>query len=372
MAATDFGALSEADKRVWSARIWKAGRDQNFWMSNGFMSSDMNSPIQRIDDLTETERGRECVMQLVADLQGDGVVGDNILEGAEEAMFNDSLVIKIDQIRHGVRSKGRMAEQATVIRFRTVGREKLGFWLADKIDELLFLTAAGVTYDKKLDGTTRAASQLPSLAFNADVTAPSSGRVIYAGAATSTATLTAADKMNWNLIVSAQAVAKRKRIKPIRSGGRDYYAMVISTEQARDLKSDSTYQTLVSKAGPRGDSNPLFKGALAVVDGVILYDHQKVYNTLGLASGSKWGAGGAVDGAQAMLMGAQALGFAKIGNADYNESDNTDYKNRPGMAIGTVIGMVKPRYKSLFDLSGGAPTTQDFGLLSIYTAAAAS
>lgn len=370
MAATDFGALSEGRKRLWSAEIWKAGRDQNFWMSNGFVGGGSNSPIQRIDDLTETERGRECIMQLVADLQGDGIVGDNLLEGSEEAMWNDSIVIKIDQLRHGVRSKGRMAEQATVIRFRTVGREKLGFWLADKIDELMFLTAAGITYDKKVDGTTRTGSQLPSLAFNADVTTPTSGRVMYAGAATSTATLTAGDKMTWNLIVSAQAFAKRKRIRPIRSGGREYYALLISTEQMRDLKTDTTYQTLVSKAGPRGDSNPLFKNAIAVVDGVVIYDHQKVYSTLGLASGSRWGAGGTVHGAQAMLMGAQALGFAKIGNADYNESDSTDYKNRPGMAIGTIIGMLKPRFKSLFDLdSGGAPTTQDFGLVSLYTAA---
>lgn len=372
MAATDFGALSEARKRLWAAEIWKAGRDQNFWMSNGFMSSGTNSPIQQITDLTETERGRECIMQLVSDLQGDGIVGDNLLEGSEEAMFNDTQVIRIDQIRHGVRSKGRMAEQATVIRFRTVGREKLGFWLADKVDELMFLTASGVTYDKKVDGSTRVGSQLPSLAFNADVAAPTSGRVLYAGSATSTATLTTGDKMTWNLVVKAQAYAKRKRIKPIRSGGREYYAMVISTEQMRDLKTDTTYQTLVSKAAPRGDSNPLFKNAIAVIDGVVIYDHQKVYSTLGLAASSKWGAGGTVDGAQALFMGAQALGFAKIGNADYNESDNTDYKNRPGMAIGTIVGMLKPRFKSVFDLSGGEPTVQDFGIMSLYTAAAAT
>lgn len=371
MAATDFGALTEARKRVWAAGIWAAGRDQNFWMSNGFMASGTNAPIQRITDLTETERGLECVMQLVSDLQGDGIVGDNLLEGSEEQMFNDVQVITIDQLRHGVRSKGRMAEQATVLRFRTTGREKLGFWLADKIDEIMFLTGAGITYDRRLDGTTRVGSQLPSLAFNAQVAPPTSGRTIFAGVATSTATLTAGDKMNWNLVVTAHAYAKRRRVKPIRSGGREYYALVISTEQMRDLKTDTTYQTLVSKAAPRGDSNPLFKNAIAVIDGVVIYDHQKVPNTLGLGSGSRWGAGGTVHGAQALMLGAQAMGFAKIGNADYQESDNTDYKNRPGMAIGTVIGALKPRFRSLHDLdSGGSPTVQDFGILSLYTAAA--
>lgn len=369
MAATDFGALTAAKKRVWAADIWMAGRDQNFWMSNGFVGDGTNSVIQRITQLTETERGRVCVMQLVGDIVSDGVVGDNILEGNEEAMWNDSLEIRIDQMRNGVRSKGRMAEQDTVIRFRTTGKEKLGFWLADKLDELMFLTITGTSYANYLDGTTRpGTSQLPSLAFAQDVVAPTSGRIMYAGSATSTGSLTAADKMTWNLIVNAQAYAKRKRIKPIRSGGREYYALLISTEQARDLKTDSNYQTIVSRAAPRGDGNPLFKGALAVVDGVIIYDHQKVPNTLGLASGSRWGSGGTIHGAQATLLGSQALGVAFLGNVDYNESDNTDYKNRPGMGIGRIVGMVKPTFQSIWD----SRTKQDFGVMSLYTAAGAT
>ena len=106
MATTDFGALSAAQKRVWAAQIWQAGRDQNFWMSNGFVGTSPGSVIQRIHDLTETERGKVCVMQLVGDIVSDGVVGDNLLEGNEEAMWNDSIEIRIDQIRNGVRSRG--------------------------------------------------------------------------------------------------------------------------------------------------------------------------------------------------------------------------------------------------------------------------
>ncbi|MBU8540185.1 N4-gp56 family major capsid protein [Falsiroseomonas tokyonensis] len=370
MAATDFGALSTAKKRVWSSEIWMAGREQNFWFSNGFIGDGTGSVIQRITQLTETEKGRTCVMSLVGDMEGDGVVGDNLLEGNEESLWNDTLTITIDQLRNGTRSKGKMAEQETVIRFRTQSKEKLSFWLADKIDELAFLTISGIPYTKKLDGSTRnASSQLPGLAFAADVVAPSSGRVRYAGTATSTASLTASDKINWNLIVTTAAFAKRKLVKPIRSGGRDYYAMVLSTEQMRDLKTDNTYQTLVSKAAPRGTDNPLFKGATAVVEGVVLYDHQKVANTLGLTSGvDKWGAGSTIDGAQALLLGAQALGFAQLGNVDYAESDNTDYKNRPGIGIGRIIGMLKPNWKSLIDNR----TRQDFGVVSLFTAASAA
>ncbi len=366
---TNFGSLSTAQKRVWSAEIWQAGRDMNFWMSNGFVGDSSGSIIQRVRELTETERGRICTMSLVGDMSGDGVAGDNMLSGNEEALWNDTIEIRLDQLRNGVRSSGRMGEQSTVIRFRTVGKEKLSFWLADKIDELMFLTAAGIAYSLNLDGSTRSgASQLPSLAFASDVAAPTSSRKAYAGAATSTSSLTTADKVTWNLLVGLQAVAKRKRIKPVRSGGREYFVAMLSTEQCRDLKTDSNYQTIVSRAAPRGDNNPLFKGAVAVVDGLIIYDHQKVPNTLGLASSSKWGGSGTVDGAQALLMGAQAMGFAQIGNLMVEESDTTDYKNRPGMSIGRILGLLKPQFQSVFDNR----TRQDFGIISLYTAAGAT
>lgn len=370
MAETDFGALSAAQKKVWSAKIWQQGRDQNFWMSNGFVgegTADTTRPIHRVTELTKTDRGDVAVMQLVADLAGDGIAGDNTLDGNEESLFNDTIEIKIDQLRNGVRNKGRMSEQKTVIRFRTVAREKLGFWLADKIDEMMFLVASGVAFTFKTNGATRVGSQLPSLAFAASVSAPTTGRIRYAGAATSTATLTAADKMTWNLLVTSRAFAKRKKVKPIRNGGKEYYVVVMSTEQARDLKTDNTYQTLVSKAAPRGSDNPLFTGAFAVVDGLILYDHNKIFCTLGASSGSKYGAAGLVDGAQALLLGAQAVGFATIGDMEYEESDNTDYKNKPGIGIGRIIGLLKP----VFISSEDSGTDQDFGVVSLYTAAAA-
>ena len=369
MASTNFGTLSAAQKRVYSAEIWQQGRDQNFWMSQGFVGTGMNNVIERITALTETERGRVCVMNLVGDIQSDGVVGDNLLEGNEESLWNDTIEIRIDQLRQGVRSRGKMAEQETVIRFRAVGKDKLAFWMADKLDELMFLTISGVSYSLALDGTTRAGtSQLTGLTFAADDAAPSSGRKVFANAATSTATLTASDTLAWNMLVSLQATAKRKRIKPIRTGGREYYAVVLSTEQIRDLKRDTTYQTIVSRAAVRGDANPLLRGAVAVVEGLIIYDHQKVYTTLGLASGSKWGASGTVDGAQALLLGCQAMGFATIGNTGYAESDNTDYQNRPGMSVGQVIGLVKPQFQSIYD----SRTKQDFGVISLYTAASAT
>lgn len=373
MTVTDFGALSAARKIVWAAELWKNGRDQSFFFANGFIGkndNDMNSVIQRVTKLTETERGYECVMQLVLDMQGDGVVGDNELEGNEEALQNDSQTIRIDQLRHGNKSKGEMSEQATVIRFRMQSKDKLTFWLADKLDELMFLTISGRAFTLTYNGATRTNSQLPELTFAADVVAPSSNRVMYAGSATSEATLTTSNTMNWATVVTAGAAAETRRLRPIRDGGRNSYILLMHTRQARDLKLDPTYQTIVRSAEKRSSKNPLFTGAMSQIDNMVIHHHNKVFNTSGMASGSKWGAGGTVDGAQAMLLGAQAGAIATIGSMFWREAVLTDYGNRPGIGVGRKIGMLKPQFQSIYDLVSNAPSRQDFGCIAVKTAAA--
>lgn len=369
---TDFGSWSDIRKKVYSDTISKQARDDNFWMSNGFMgksTDDSSRPIQKITELTKTQRGTEAVLPLVGDLVGL-IAGDNPVEGNEATILADSQTIRIDQLRQGVKSKGQMSEQATVIRFRATAQDTLAFWLADTLDELMFLTAQGRAYSVNTDGSTRTVGQHNSLAFAADVATASTNRIMYAGSATSEATITSADTFTWDLVTQVKAFAKRKRLRPIRQGGKSYYVLVLSTEQCRDLEKTPDYKTLTAQALPRGMDNPLFTQAKKVINEIVIYDHQKVYNTLGLASGSRWGSGSTVHGAQAMLLGAQAMGYCALedGSPGMQESDNTDYKNRPGLAIRRIVGLLKPQYKSKFD----ANSREDYGTVAIKSAAAAN
>lgn len=368
---TDFGALSEGRKKVWAVSVWKHGRDESWWFRNGMVGNDAmntNRPVQRITELTRTGRGDICIMQLVADLMGDGVVGDNVLDNNEEAMVNDTLELKIDMLRMGVKSQGEMSEQANVLQFRTTARDKLAFRLSEVIDEMMFLCASGVSFAYKTDGSTRSGSQLPQIKFAADIAAPTSNRKSFAAAgATAVTQLTATDVMTWDQVVDLRTIAKRKKIRPIRMGGKSYYILILSPEQCRDLKKDNDYKALVSQGGVRGPKNPLFTGAVATIDDVVIHDHNKVFNTLGAASGAKWGAGLDIDGAQALLLGAQAVGLAMLDNKVlWRESDQTDYGNRPGIAAGRMFGMVKSKWLSPVD----GNTVQDFSVISHYTAAA--
>ena len=116
MSLTNFAALTSAQKVVWSRDVWQAARDQMFIKK--FTGSGDNSVIQRITELTKTEKGEQVLMHLVADLVDDGVIGDNEREGNEEAMQSYSQTLNIDLITHSVRNKGKLSDQKSIIKFR--------------------------------------------------------------------------------------------------------------------------------------------------------------------------------------------------------------------------------------------------------------
>lgn len=55
--------------------------------------------------------------------------------------------------------------------------------------------------------------------------------------------------------------------------------------------------------------------------------------------------------------------MADIGDASWDE-EKDDYSNRYGIAISKIFGFLKPQFYTQY--SGG--TTEDFGVLSLYTA----
>ena len=174
MSYTNFAALTSEQKTVWSMDLWKQARNYSF--VNQFLGKDANSLIQHITELKKSEKGARAVITLLADLEGDGIAGDRTLEGNEEAMKSFDQVIRIDQLRHANRHEGRMADQKSVVNFREESRDKLAYWLADRVDQLAFLTMAGMAYSVKNSGGSRVGSDLPYLEFAADVAAPSAKR----------------------------------------------------------------------------------------------------------------------------------------------------------------------------------------------------
>lgn len=347
MANTNFANMGLEERLAWGNSLWEVARVRMF--VSRFMGTSSNSVIQRITSLKKVKGASRAVIQLVADLQEDGVGGDeNELEGKEEALRAFEQIIDYDMLRHAVRNTGRLSDMKSTIAFRNSAKDKLGFFFGDRIDQMAFLMLSGISFEFLNNGGARpggATGTLPKLVFH-KITAPTSnrhlrvkGKDIAAGA---TASMTTADVINYRSLVRAKAFLKDTGLRGLRIGYNDMLHVFVTATGMADLRLDEDFMNAVKECAARGDSNQFFKGASSVmVDGMMVHEYKYVYNTTGAAAGSKWGAAGDVNGMRVLICGAQALGFFDHGAPQWNEK-GFDYDNQTGIATGKIFGMLKP------------------------------
>ena len=376
MANTNFGLLTAEQKTIWSMDLWKQARNYSF--ASKFLGKGSNAMIQHIDELTKSEKGARAVITLVADMEGDGIAGDRTLKGNEEILKSYDQVIQIDQLRNANHNEGRMSEQKSIVNFREQSKDKLAYWLADRIDQMAFLTLSGVAYSQTNKGAARTGSDLINLAYAADVKAPTSKRNLTWDVGTSSllvnqgtggivaGAIGTGDYPTYEMLIQAKAYAKDNYLRGTMSddSGEELYHVFMTPQAMAKLKLDPNYINNLRYAQARGAENQLFAGGNSVkVDGMMLHEFRHVYNTAGAASGSKWGGSSLIDGCQILFCGAQALGMADIGNPTWDE-ETDDYGNSFGIAISKIAGLLKPQFTTQY--SGG--TVQDHGVISIYCA----
>lgn len=381
MALTNFASLTSNQLTAWSRDFWRVARNMSF--VNQFAGTGQNAMVQRITELTKSDKGTKAVITLLADMTGDGVTGDNTLEGNEEALRAYDITIELDQLRFANRIAGRLADQKSVVNFRETSRDALAYAMADRMDQLAFLTLSGVAYTHKNNGALRTTSattglELVDLEFASDVSAPTTNRhrrwdATNGLVAGDTTAVVAADKMSYECIVNLKAYAKDQYIRGIRGqGGDEVFHLFVTPQQMKALKLDSDFLANVRNAGVRGPSNSLFAGSSSLmVDGIMVHEFRHVFNTAGAttgtsanagAAGYKWGADADVNGARALFCGAQALAMADIGLPEVVE-DTFDYGNQQGISIGKIFGLRKPKYTSDVNSS-----VEDFGVIALDTA----
>ena len=201
-------------KVAWALDTWESGMHKAFF--DKFTGNSPENIIQIREELSKDD-GDTINIPLLMPLMGNGVEGDDILEGNEEAMIYRDFKVTINQLRHAVRIKGKMEEQRVSLDLRKDAKVALSNWLADKIDKTIF---------KELS------------------TAPTADRIVYGGSATSEANIGASDTFSTALIGKAKRIAladENTMVKPVMIDGLETYIMVIDQWQARDLKNDQTW-----------------------------------------------------------------------------------------------------------------------------------
>ena len=142
MATTSYGVNAAEAVKLWSRRLMHEALKQT-WASK-FWGTSSNSLMQIKDDTSKGPGDRiTCILRML--LSGDGIEGDGTLEGNEEALTTHTDNIFINQLRHAVRSGGKMSEQRIPFSVREEARMGLADWFADRFDTAFMNQLGGNT-----------------------------------------------------------------------------------------------------------------------------------------------------------------------------------------------------------------------------------
>lgn len=303
-----------------------------------FMGKGKDSLVTIKTDLTDKEGGDRIRVGIRSQLRGDGVEGDGTLEGNEEALETFYQDVTVNQLRHAVRSAGKMSEQRVPFTVRDEARDGLADWWSDRIDTWFFNQLCGNT--AQADGR--------YVGFNATV-APDADHITYHDSGSTAETSisnSSVAKFNLNCIDSAVEKGKvaKNALRPIVIGGKKHYVMFIHPYQVTSLRKTTTsglWQDIQKSAlqGGQNTDNPIFTGALGMYNNVVLHESTRIPTAPTNSSVRR-----------AVLCGAQAASIA-FGRGYGKEvfswvEELFDYKNKLGVAAGCQAGMVKTRFDS--------------------------
>ena len=354
--------------KKWASLMAVAINKSSYW-SRKFVGEgkDARLPIQRIDDL-ESGAGDEVSVDLLMPMNMEPIIGDETLEGKEAPLkyFTDRL--RIDQVRGGADLGSRMTKKRTLRNLRQDAKRAATGWWRQLMDEIYFIYLSGA---RGTGGGFLWSANNPFFTIN-PLTAPDAMHQMYGGAATSKASMTAADTFKLRLIDKAVAKAETMggdgsdelSMIPISIEGGDHYVALMHTFQADAMRQDAGtggwLDIQKAAAAAEGAKSPIFTGAMGMYNDVILHKHRNVIRF------SDYGAGANLPAARALFLGSQAAlvayGDNETGTRYRWTEVSKDHDN--SLAIGThaIMGVKKATYKSKDNA-----TVRDFGVIAMDT-----
>jgi len=342
MAITAFGTNDAQTVKIWSSLTLREALKATLFSK--LMGTGKSAVIQKMTEL-EKSAGDQIKYDLLMQMTGTGVKGDNRMRDNEEPLVYYQETVEIDQLRNAHAFR-RMSQQRTLHDLRSDAKANLADWFSGTFDDYMFRTLCGDT--THTHGTT--------------ATAPTSEHTLWSGDATSQSDIGSDDQFSLADIDYCLEMAKTLTppIRPTSAAGQQMYVMVLHPYSVTDLRLDVaasayfTWPDIQMYANKRGLKNPIFTGALGVYNNVILMEAQRiyspasnVYNNLFLgAQAGVFAMGGAYDSIETQRVGKDNL------MSWYEERD--DYGNEKGISVGSIFGMNKSVFNS-----------KDYGLITV-------
>lgn len=321
-------------QELWRKELFEDVRD-NLYL-NRFMGTSPSSMIQELTNL-KAEKGFKINFGLAVKLDAAGVAGDSTLEGSEDQILTYEEEVEISQIRNGVLLTGQYDEKMACYDMRMNAKSLLADWFAEKLEHDLMYKLCGDTTTTNHD-------------FANDTSAAHANRVVYAGGEDQVGHITAAMKMDCKVLDKAKQVAvlASPQVRPLKIKGKDHYVAILHPYDALNLRQDPVWHQAQREANVRGEENPIFSGALGMYNGIIVHEHEYVYN---YTDGS-----GSAAVSRNVLCGQQALLLAWGRSVKWVEKA-FDYENVQGFSVGAIFGCIKPLFNSI-----------DYGTVTMFSA----
>lgn len=362
MAVTSWSVNHPLARKHWSDELVKEALQQTQALK--FLGTDDRS-IFMVKPETQKDKGDKVTFGLRVQMVGDGVSGDNTLEGNEESLqyYNDNLLI--DGLRHAVRVNNFMGAQRVPFEVRQDAKNALADWLADRIDQALFNQLAGATHVTDTRYTASNATTAPTNLLIWDDSTDSNHTLESSLSESDVFTLRHIDYA----VEKAKTLGRTGNgacpIRPVKYQGEELYVCFAHPIQIRNLrqKTGATHfydlQRALLEGGQGAKQNPIFKG------GSFMYNNTIVHESTRMPYGQSAAATAKTTYRRAVFCGAQAavIAFGKGyagAKADWTE-ETFDYGKELGVSAALIWGAKASVFNSL-----------DFGRIVIPTYAAAA
>jgi len=351
MAVTRQTAANALTVHAWHEKLHRD--TEKILYFDRFKGENDTSIIQVDRNLTKGP-GDQITFGLVPRLTGAFILGSSGLsaEGREQQLNSHSFNVNLEEYKLPVRWANGLDLQRGIWSLPEIARQRLMTNTAENLDQLIFSALlADPTRILAGDGTiqTTAAAAAAACLTSAHKLSPTLIRHLKSIAQTGIATAGTSDSAPARVITP---------IRPTRVDGGDYYVLLIHPYAAYDLGENSVYHQAVREAW-KDTNNPIFKGGLAMIDGVVIHTHEN----MPLRSN---GGAGAVDYTKCLLLGAQAAVQAYgsyrrtsngklTGNTTEVVSKSFGYDEEEGICTKTITKVAKSKFNSL-----------DYGSMGLY------
>lgn len=342
MAITQFGTNDAQTVKVWSSLTMREALKKTLFQK--FLGSGKEAIIQRLTEL-EKSAGDNIKYDLLMQMTGAGVEGDNRMRDNEEALVYYQDNVSIDQIRNAHAFR-RMSQQRTLHDMRMDAKTNLADWFANMFDTKMFNHLCGITTETFAN--TGVAPDVDHYVVSGDVTKGSNP------IATSEASLSNNDQIQLADLDYAKEAAKTLTppIRPTMIDGGEYYVVVLHSYSVTDLRLDiansayTDWPTIQMYANKRGLTNPIFTGALGVYNGMILYESTRIASPIANVRRNLFL--GAQAGVYAVGSAYDSIEKERVGKDNmmswYEQTD--DFGNEKGISCGSIFGMKSTRFNS--------------------------